>query len=92
MRDDLRWTLAEAGAISTANGLGYLVGAVATAAVVRRSRTAARSLPLGHGRHRVGPGRHSRRRRLRGAAGTTIHYVQIGSLAGTEAALPATSP
>ncbi|WP_285487657.1 YbfB/YjiJ family MFS transporter [Amycolatopsis taiwanensis] len=35
MRDDLRWTLAEAGVVSTANGLGYLLGAVATAAVVR---------------------------------------------------------
>ncbi|WP_086840933.1 YbfB/YjiJ family MFS transporter [Amycolatopsis kentuckyensis] len=41
MRADLRWTLAEAGAISTANGLGYLVGAVGTAAVVRRWGTAA---------------------------------------------------
>lgn len=41
MRDDLRWTLAEAGAVSTANGLGYLVGAVATAALVRRWGTAA---------------------------------------------------
>ncbi|XVS61263.1 YbfB/YjiJ family MFS transporter [Actinosynnema sp. CA-299493] len=37
MRDDLRWTLAEAGAMSTANGLGYLLGALVTAAVVRRS-------------------------------------------------------
>ena len=41
MRDDLRWTLAEAGAMSTANGLGYLVGALAAATVVRRSGTAA---------------------------------------------------
>lgn len=41
MRDDLRWTLAQAGLVSTANGLGYLVGAVATAAVVRRWGTAA---------------------------------------------------
>ncbi|MEU0794203.1 YbfB/YjiJ family MFS transporter [Amycolatopsis sp. NPDC005961] len=41
MRDDLRWTLAEAGAVSTANGLGYLAGAVATAAVVRRWGAAA---------------------------------------------------
>ena len=37
MRDDLRWTLAQAGALSTANGLGYLLGALVTAAVVRRS-------------------------------------------------------
>lgn len=41
MRDDLRWTLAGAGAISTANGLGYLLGAVATAPLVRRWGTAA---------------------------------------------------
>lgn len=41
MRDDLRWTLAEVGAISTANGLGYLIGAVATAALIRRWGTAA---------------------------------------------------
>ncbi|WP_318307138.1 YbfB/YjiJ family MFS transporter [Amycolatopsis solani] len=41
MREDLRWTLAEAGAISTVNGLGYLAGAVVTAAVVRRWGTAA---------------------------------------------------
>lgn len=41
MRDDLRWSLGEAGAISTANGLGYLVGALATAPVVRRWGTAA---------------------------------------------------
>jgi predicted MFS family arabinose efflux permease len=36
MRDDLRWTLAQAGAMSTANGLGYLGGALVTAVVVRR--------------------------------------------------------
>ena len=36
MRDDLHWTLGEAGAMSTANGLGYLLGALVTAAVVRR--------------------------------------------------------
>ncbi|SBT43757.1 Predicted arabinose efflux permease, MFS family [Micromonospora narathiwatensis] len=36
MRADLHWSLAEAGAASTANGLGYLVGAMMTAAVVRR--------------------------------------------------------
>ncbi|WP_370964286.1 YbfB/YjiJ family MFS transporter [Amycolatopsis sp. cg9] len=41
MRDDLRWTLADAGAISTANGLGYLLGAVIAAASVRRWGTAA---------------------------------------------------
>src|SRR6185369_935185 len=41
MRDDLRWTLTEAGVVSTANGLGYLAGAVATAAVVRRWGAAA---------------------------------------------------
>lgn len=41
MREDLRWTLAEAGAMSTANGLGYLLGALVTAAVVRRWGTAA---------------------------------------------------
>jgi predicted MFS family arabinose efflux permease len=36
MRDDLHWTLAEAGAMSTANGLGYLLGALATPMAVRR--------------------------------------------------------
>ncbi|MFJ6671479.1 YbfB/YjiJ family MFS transporter [Actinosynnema sp. NPDC091369] len=41
MREDLRWTLAEAGAMSTANGLGYLVGALLTAFVVRRVGVAA---------------------------------------------------
>jgi predicted MFS family arabinose efflux permease len=41
MRDDLRWTLADAGAISTANGLGYLFGAVAATALVRWWGTAA---------------------------------------------------
>jgi len=41
MRDDLRWSLADAGAMSTANGLGYLLGALGTAAVVRRWGTAA---------------------------------------------------
>lgn len=40
MREDLHWTLAEAGAMSTANGLGYLLGAMVTAAVVRRWDTA----------------------------------------------------
>ncbi|GII67098.1 hypothetical protein Skr01_71830 [Sphaerisporangium krabiense] len=41
MRDDLGWSLAEAGAMNTANGLGYLVGAVATAVVARRRGAAA---------------------------------------------------
>ncbi|MFF4986321.1 YbfB/YjiJ family MFS transporter [Streptosporangium saharense] len=41
MRADLRWSLGEAGAMNTANGLGYLLGALVTAAVVRRFGTAA---------------------------------------------------
>lgn len=41
MRDDLGWSLAQAGAMNTANGLGYLVGALLTAAVVRKLGTAA---------------------------------------------------
>ncbi|MEU5874080.1 YbfB/YjiJ family MFS transporter [Glycomyces sp. NPDC047369] len=41
MQDDLQWTLAGAGAISTVNGLGYLAGAVATAPIVRRWGAAA---------------------------------------------------
>jgi predicted MFS family arabinose efflux permease len=41
MREDLRWSLAQAGALNTANGLGYLIGALVTAAVVRRLGTAA---------------------------------------------------
>lgn len=36
MRHDLHWTLAEAGAMGTANGVGYLGGALATAVIVRR--------------------------------------------------------
>ncbi|HLU58051.1 MAG TPA: YbfB/YjiJ family MFS transporter [Pseudonocardia sp.] len=40
MRDDLGWSLTEAGAMNTANGLGYLVGAMAAAAVVRALGTA----------------------------------------------------
>ncbi|MFE0802725.1 YbfB/YjiJ family MFS transporter [Streptomyces sp. NPDC058812] len=36
LQGDLGWTLADAGALSTANGLGYVVGAVLTAALVRR--------------------------------------------------------
>lgn len=41
MRDDLHWSLAEAGAMNTANGLGYLLGALLTAFAVRRLGTAA---------------------------------------------------
>ncbi|WP_182897079.1 YbfB/YjiJ family MFS transporter [Microbispora sp. H10830] len=41
MRDELHWSLAEAGAMSAANGLGYLLGALATPVVVRRLGTAA---------------------------------------------------
>ncbi|KAB1912210.1 YbfB/YjiJ family MFS transporter [Micromonospora sp. AMSO31t] len=36
MRDDLDWTLAQAGAVGAANGLGYLLGALLTTALVRR--------------------------------------------------------
>lgn len=36
MRDDLGWSLAEAGSLTTANGFGYLLGAVATAGAARR--------------------------------------------------------
>jgi predicted MFS family arabinose efflux permease len=36
MRAELGWNLAQAGALTTANGLGYLLGAVATAPVERR--------------------------------------------------------
>jgi predicted MFS family arabinose efflux permease len=36
MRAELGWSLAQAGALTTANGLGYLVGAMATAPVARR--------------------------------------------------------
>jgi predicted MFS family arabinose efflux permease len=36
MRSELHWSLARAGAVTTANSLGYLLGAVATAAVARR--------------------------------------------------------
>jgi predicted MFS family arabinose efflux permease len=39
MREDLHWTLAEAGGVGTANGVGYLVGALATAGIVRRRGT-----------------------------------------------------
>ncbi len=41
MRDELHWSLAEAGVMSAANGLGYLLGALVTAVVVRRLGTAA---------------------------------------------------
>ncbi|MFG3556838.1 YbfB/YjiJ family MFS transporter [Micromonospora sp. NPDC047557] len=36
MRDDLNWTLAQAGAVGAANGLGYLLGALLTTTLVRR--------------------------------------------------------
>lgn len=36
MRDSLDWSLAQAGALNTANGLGYLVGALAAAPMGRR--------------------------------------------------------
>jgi len=36
MRDQLDWSLARAGAMTTANGFGYLAGALAAAAVARR--------------------------------------------------------
>jgi predicted MFS family arabinose efflux permease len=39
MRSELGWNLAQAGTMTTANGLGYLAGAVATAAVARRLGT-----------------------------------------------------
>src|SRR6516162_635524 len=41
MRAELGWSLAQAGALTTANGLGYLLGAVATAPVARRLGVAA---------------------------------------------------
>ncbi|SDM30779.1 Predicted arabinose efflux permease, MFS family [Nonomuraea maritima] len=41
MRDDLGWSLTQAGVMSAANGLGYLVGALVTAALVRRVGSAA---------------------------------------------------
>ncbi|WP_203952148.1 YbfB/YjiJ family MFS transporter [Planotetraspora mira] len=41
MRDDLHWSLADAGTMSAANGLGYLLGALATPVVRRRLGTAA---------------------------------------------------
>jgi predicted MFS family arabinose efflux permease len=36
MRTELHWSLARAGALTTANGLGYLLGALAAAPVARR--------------------------------------------------------
>jgi len=36
MRAELHWSLAQAGTLTTANGVGYLLGAVATAPVARR--------------------------------------------------------
>jgi predicted MFS family arabinose efflux permease len=36
MRTELHWSLAQAGALTTANGVGYLLGAVATAPVAGR--------------------------------------------------------
>ncbi|WP_327583978.1 YbfB/YjiJ family MFS transporter [Nonomuraea sp. NBC_00507] len=40
MRDDLHWSLAEAGVMSAANGVGYLLGALVTPVVRRRLGTA----------------------------------------------------
>lgn len=41
MRSDLRWSLAQAGALTTANAVGYLLGAIAAAPVARRLNVAA---------------------------------------------------
>jgi len=41
MAEDLRWDLARAGAMTTANGLGYLTGAVVAAPLARRLGVAA---------------------------------------------------
>ncbi|MDG4824927.1 YbfB/YjiJ family MFS transporter [Asanoa sp. WMMD1127] len=41
MAEDLHWDLARAGAMTAANGLGYLAGAVATATLARRIGVAA---------------------------------------------------
>lgn len=46
MRDQLGWSLADAGLQTTANGVGYLIGAIMVAMVVRRLGTA-RSFQLG---------------------------------------------
>lgn len=40
MQGDLGWNLSQAGALNTANGLGYLVGAMASAPLARRWGTA----------------------------------------------------
>ncbi|ROO87048.1 putative MFS family arabinose efflux permease [Actinocorallia herbida] len=41
MREDLGWSLAQAGALSAANGFGYLLGALLTPLAVRRAGDAA---------------------------------------------------
>lgn len=41
MRGELGWTMAEAGGLTTANGVGYLVGALVTARLARRHGLAA---------------------------------------------------
>lgn len=46
MRDQLGWSLADAGLQTTANGVGYLIGAILVAVVVRRLGTT-RSFQLG---------------------------------------------
>ena len=46
MREELGWSLADAGLQTTANGVGYLIGAIVVALVVRRLGTA-RSFQLG---------------------------------------------
>ena len=46
MRDQLGWSLADAGLQTTANGVGYLLGAIVVAMIVRRLGTA-RSFRLG---------------------------------------------
>ena len=40
MRDDLGWSLSAAGMLATANGLGYLFGALVTTAIAARLGTA----------------------------------------------------
>ncbi|MFB9237849.1 YbfB/YjiJ family MFS transporter [Plantactinospora siamensis] len=41
MRDDLHWTLADAGAMSAGNGVGYLLGALLATGLIRRLGAAA---------------------------------------------------